>query len=339
VSTKRQLSLTALAAATCFLGVMTIPPAARSSSPLKLKPCLHQKIPARCGTLMVPLNRARAGGRKIGINVVVIPAIQRPVAPDAFDSGTAIDFSFLGHMASASQHALNQLAERCSANSGCRKAFPHWRAQFSGLVRSWDAHPAQVAKNRIVTGADLGEAVREMLFDTNNASSVPLVVSRAAAGNYGPLNKWITLEGPPSPEWPMHWSIWCNEPFVGLDAHGPWHTDFDSDVTHLLSFFRSVCAGVPKRAEPASAWTLPHSRVPTLVLAGGADPQDPITNFPQLKEMFPNNRTIVVPYQGHWVARYGCLADVIGRFVARASATGLDTTCVGEIHPPPFAFR
>jgi pimeloyl-ACP methyl ester carboxylesterase len=179
-----------------------------------------------------------------------------------------------------------------------------------------------------------------MLGNTDNASNIPLVVSRAAAGDYGPLNKWITLEGPPSPQWPMYWSIWCNEPFVGLDAHGPWHTDFDSDVsTRLISFFRSVCAGVPKQVEPASEWTLLRSRVPVLVLAGGADPQDPITSFPQLKEMFPNSRTIVAPHQGHWVAPYGCLPDLIGSFVARGSATGLDAHCVGEIHPPAFALR
>jgi len=75
------------------------------------------------------------------------------------------------------------------------------------------------------------------------------------------------------------------------------------------------------------------------VLAGGADPQDPITNFPNLKQAFPNSRTIVVPNQGHWVARYGCLADLVGRFVERGTAAKLDPSCVRTIRPPAFALQ
>ena len=41
-------------------------------------------------------------------------------------------------------------------------------------------------------------------------------------------------------------SIWCNEPWAGLDAKGPWGTDFDSYTT---AQHRGVPAGVQLRPE------------------------------------------------------------------------------------------
>ena len=38
------------------------------------EPCVVQGIDARCGTFMVPENRAEPNGRRIGLHVVVVPA-------------------------------------------------------------------------------------------------------------------------------------------------------------------------------------------------------------------------------------------------------------------------
>ena len=54
-------------------------------------------------------------------------------------------------------------------------------------------------------------------------------------------------------------SIWCNEPWVGLDATGPWGTEFDSYTTAKIAAFRQQCSSVPKRAEPRALWRLPAS--------------------------------------------------------------------------------
>jgi hypothetical protein len=50
---------------------------------LTLKPCTVQGVPARCGTFVVPENRLKPNGRTIGLRVVVLPALLRPVANDA----------------------------------------------------------------------------------------------------------------------------------------------------------------------------------------------------------------------------------------------------------------
>lgn len=439
--------------------------AAPQAPALTLKPCVVQTVAARCGTMTVAENRAKPGGRKIGLHVVVIPSRLKPARRDAFtflaggpgsaatdaaytvvsqwsgiherhdillvdqrgtgesnlltcpnpttqvttkaqlrayvhsciasvpgdvaqygtraamddlnavraalgypqldvyggsygataaqvylkrhptsvrtvvlDGATAIDVSFYGRFAVNAQHALAQVAKRCAADTACTMAFPGWRAKLTRLIHAWDEHPAHTKKNETTTGAGLAGVIQNMLHDANSAASIPLVVDRAAKGDYGPLNRQIASAGTSTTDRElMYWSIWCNEPWVGLDAKGPWHTDFDSYTTFSIAQHREICATIPKRAEPAAAWTLPHSNVPLLALAGGADPQDPITNLPTLKQAFPNSRAIVVPYYGHTVGQYGCLHDVISYFVDRGSVKGLDTSCVGSILPPPLA--
>ena len=54
------------------------------ASRLGLDPCDVYGVTARCGSLRVPENRAEPEGRKISLNVVVIPAKERPARPDAF---------------------------------------------------------------------------------------------------------------------------------------------------------------------------------------------------------------------------------------------------------------
>jgi hypothetical protein len=175
------------------------------------------------------------------------------------DGGTRIDVPFYGRFAANAQHALDQVAKRCAADTACSKAFPNWRAEFSRLVRAWNARPVHNRKNETTTGTGLAGVVQNMLLDASSAASIPLLVSRAARGDYGPLNLHISNSGPQLQL--MFWSIWCNEPWVGLGARGPWHTDFDGYAAVSVADHRRTCGFLPKRAEPASAWTLPRSRV------------------------------------------------------------------------------
>lgn len=249
------------------------------------------------------------------------------------DSGTFIDRPFYAGFARNAQRALAQVAARCAAQKTCARTFPHWTQTFARLVRDWNRHPVHG-----MTGDDLAGVVQTMLLSVDTAASIPLVVTRAAAGNFAPLD----LQTRPGvhDDQMMFWSIWCNEPWVGLDVHGPWHTIFDGYTTHTIAQYRHVCASVPKRAEPAAAWQLPsRSEVPMLVLAGGADPQDPIGDVAGLRTRFPNARAIVVPGYGHAVGQFGCLGGLVSDFIDKASAAGLPTKCVRAIVPPSFALR
>ena len=398
------------------------------------EPCVVQGIDARCGTFVVPENRAKPNGRTIGLHVVVLPAFSKPARKDAVtylaggpgeaateeaadlsqqlsalnvyrdillvdqrgtgrsspDGGdvtqygtrmamddldavraalgyrqldvigssygataaqiylklhpssvrtlilsgaTAIDVPFFDRYAVNAQRALDQLANLCASDPDCRKAFPGWERQFGELVKAWNADPEHG-----MTGDELASIVHVMLLDGTKAVSIPLVVSSAAKGDYGPLEDAdsgdldvdLNLMGS---------SIWCNEPWTGLDATGPWGTDFDSYTTARIAAFRKACSSVPKRAEPRSLWTLPASSpVPVLALVGGADPQDPVANLSDLKQHFPDSRTMIFPHVGHSFGIGGCLYPILADFVDRGTTKGLDTTrCDGAVVVPPFS--
>jgi pimeloyl-ACP methyl ester carboxylesterase len=392
-----------------------------------------QGVNARCGTFLVPENRANPEGRTIGLNVVVVPAFLKPARNDAvtylaggpgsaateeaFAQGwqssglrsdrdllfvdqrgtggsnpgggdvthygtrmamddleavraalgyrqldvigssygataaqvyatlhpasirtliltgaTAIDVPVFDRWAVNAQRALDQLAARCSSDPDCRTAFPGWERRFGDLVTAWNAQPTNGT-----TGDELAGIVQRMLRDVNKAVSIPLLVSRAAEGDYAPLED----QGSGDLDVDlglMASSIWCNEPWTGLDATGPWGTDFDSYTTAKLAEFREACSSVPKRDEPRSLWTLPtSSRVPVLALTGGADPQDPPANLSDLERHFPDSRTVVFPHTGHEFYVGGCVDEILVDFVERGTTKGVDTTqCDGAVVVPPF---
>jgi pimeloyl-ACP methyl ester carboxylesterase len=69
--------------------VVAVPAASGRGPALTLKPCVVrgigvvQGIHARCGTFVVPENRAKPNGRRIRLRVVVLPGRSKPVAKDA----------------------------------------------------------------------------------------------------------------------------------------------------------------------------------------------------------------------------------------------------------------
>ena len=245
---------------------------------------------------------------------------------------TAIDVPIFDRWAVNAQHALDQLAELCAADPACRKAFPGWERQFGELVKAWNAHPVNG-----MTGDELASIVHVMLLDLEKAVSIPLVVSRAADGDHGPLERAgsgdlaVLLDL-------MSASIWCNEPWTGLGARGPWGTHFDSYTTAKIAANRQACSSIPKRAEPRSLWRLPTSSpVPVLALVGGADPQDPVANLADLKRHFPDSRTVIFPHIGHQFGIGGCVLQIMADFIERGTTKGVDTTrCDGAVAVPPF---
>ncbi len=246
-------------------------------------------------------------------------------------AGTAVDVPFFGRYAVNAQRALDQLAELCASQPDCRKAFPNWERQFGELVKAWNAHPVHG-----MTGDKFASVVHAMLLNLDKAISIPLVVSRAAAGDYAPLEH--AGSGDLNPTLGLMSSIWCNEPWTALDATGPWGTEFDSYTTAKIAAFRHQCNSVPTRAEPPSLWMLPASSpVPVLALVGGADPQDPVTNLSNLKQHFPDSRTVVFPHIGHDFSIGGCVDEMMEEFVDRGTTKGVDTTlCNGAVVVPPF---
>ncbi len=272
-------------------------------------------------------------GSSYGATAAQVYATLHPASVHALvlAAGTAIDVPFYSRYAVNAQRALDQLAKLCASQPDCRTTFPNWEQQFGELVKAWDQHPVHG-----MTGDELASVVHVMLLDVDEAVSIPLVVSSAAAGDFAPLDHHGS--GDLDPSLGLMASIWCNEPWTGLDAAGPWGTEFDSYTSAQIAAFRRRSRSVPRRAEPRSLWTLPTSSpIPVLALVGGADPQDPLKNLSDLKRHFPDSRVVVFPHIGHEFNIGGCVDEMMSDLVEHGTTSGLYTTrCDGAVVVPPF---
>jgi len=261
----------------------------------------------------------------------------RSVRTMILDSGTFLDIPFFSRYAENGERALDQITKRCSAQPSCAGTFPHWRDDLDALIEKWNAAPVLLPTSDTMTGDGLAGVVQQMTLVSAAAAYIPLVVSRAAIGDYGPLSHYVGANELTRSM--MYWSIMCNEPWVGLDSTGPWHSYLDGVTTDQLAVSRAVCGYLPVRAEAPSDWRRPQSNVPLLALVGGADPQDPIGNLPGVRQAFPNSRVVIAPGQGHAVGQLGCLGELVGRFVDRGATRGLDTSCAARTPLTPLATR
>jgi len=93
---------------------------------------------------------------------------------------------------------------------------------------------------------------------------------------------------------------------------------------------------MPKAGQPEWAKPRVRSEVPVLLVVGGNDPQDPLSNVRDARRELPASRTIVVPNAGHGALQLGCTARLTQQFIERGTAEGLDTRCLARYTPPPF---
>jgi pimeloyl-ACP methyl ester carboxylesterase len=232
------------------------------------------------------------------------------------------------------ERALQLQIERCHAQPACRRAYPDTRAE---LARVLAGRPRRESDG-------LATAIAVLLRSPDDAARVPLVVHSAAAGDVRPLSReyddHLGGELDERSRLAMFWMILCHEPWARFDVAGTARASGASFLARAsvarAGLFRRACAAVPGGAgpkAPAGPWS---SHVPVLLLAGGADPQDPPPNLRGWRGTFPNGRLISVPGLAHGVVAYGCLRLVVARFVAAGTTRGLDAGCARRVPLPPF---
>jgi pimeloyl-ACP methyl ester carboxylesterase len=137
-----------------------------------------QGIDARCGTVVVPENRAKPSSRTIGLRVVVLPASSKPAREDA------VAYLAGGPGSAATEEAIDQ---------------------------GWDSSALRLDHDLLlVDQRGTGSSNR------HGGDVTPLLVSRAAEGDYAPLER--AGSGDLNVTLGLMSSIWCNEPWAGLDA-------------------------------------------------------------------------------------------------------------------------
>jgi pimeloyl-ACP methyl ester carboxylesterase len=248
--------------------------------------------------------------------------------------------------ARSAERALRIQLARCTAYATCRRLYPRTRAELSAVLARPPHRIRMPYGTSIVLDPDAVSITINLLSRTpDGVARIPFVVHAAARGNDVPLAEeyadHVGRQLGALSRLAMFWVIQCSEPWARYDVAATARAGAGSYFEHAAlgraRLFRRACAGVPKGLVPADSGIAPHTRVPVLLLAGGADPQDPPENLGGWRRAFPNGRLVVAQGIGHGAIEHGCLRLVTAEFVARGTARGLDLACVRRLPLPPFA--
>jgi pimeloyl-ACP methyl ester carboxylesterase len=137
----------------------------------------------------------------------------------------------------------------------------------------------------------------------------------------------------------MSFSVVCAEdvPFITEDeikqsTAGTFYGDY------RIRTATKACEQWPRGKVPSSFNDPVKSNVPVLMISGDLDPVAPPSAAAGALRFLPNGRQITIPNTGHYF-RFECVDNLYAEFIRKASAKGLDDSCVKGIDKPPFVTK
>jgi len=252
----------------------------------------------------------------------------------------------MGLPAADAQTALEDLFADCAKQTACNQAYPHLATQWQKLLASMPAtvsmtHPRLGTPFKFTMTRDmlLGQ-IQRTLYAPTSVAALPYAISQALQGNYQPLvtlSGTVSLPGPASINYGMHFAVWCTEAYAR-----PLAAPKDEFEKTMMQLYERTCKNWPRGEVPAGFFTIPAAPSPVLLLSGGIDPVTPIRHGAAVaKALGPNARHVTIQNAGHGLLSQGCVRDVVYRFLSAkedAEALKTDTSCVRQI-PRPLAWQ
>ena len=251
------------------------------------------------------------------------------------------------YMGMDAARALDLLLADCADDPGCDAAYPDLGAALQtllntleeGPVRQTVAHPRTGRPTEVVVSrTSLASSVRAPLYSPDLAVVLPLAISRAAAGDYGPLSAMgVGFAGDASLYTGMFLSVVCSEDVPAITAADRAVAAAEPFFgTSLLDSFAALCGAWPRGSLPDGYDAPVASDRPVLLLSGLLDPVTPPRWADSVKRHLTNATHITVPGVGHGTMGAGCVPDLMAVFIEQGSAETLDVACVERIERPRF---
>jgi hypothetical protein len=250
--------------------------------------------------------------------------------------------------ARAIQHAIDRTLEDCALDEACGKDFPLLRAEFAAVLAKLDKGPINFETINPVTNKSQQltmsrdvfiNALRLLLYSTETARYVPLLIHRAAQDSFGPLATMAFTLGRALGDQiarGMHFSVTCAEdvPFITADdlareTAGTYLGDF------TVRTYQNACRLWPQGKVGASFARPVKSDTPVLMISGDLDPVSPKWIAEAASRHLPNSRHIVIREAAHTPITE-CIDSLMAEFIAKGSARDLNAACVDQIRRPPF---
>jgi pimeloyl-ACP methyl ester carboxylesterase len=236
--------------------------------------------------------------------------------------------------------ALSAILAACSDAPECRAAHPDLAATLEGIRATLGTHGTEIP----ITDPGTGEAhtlalsfdhviaaLHPLTYAPELRALVPVVIARAAAGDFGPLfgaASLITADLAEQMNAALHYSVTCAEDVPRITAGDVTATLAGSRTPSLLRKVIAVCDVWPRGRAPADATTPVTSEAPVLLLSGALDPVTPPANAEEVGKTLPNSRRIVARGHGHIVSPHSCGPRLIAAFIDRAGFDTLPASCI-----------
>ncbi len=276
------------------------------------------------------------------------PSLVRSVV---LEGAAPLDFKLPLPFAKGAQLALDRLIEDCGADETCRKAFPKLRAEFAAVLAKLDKGPVSFEMTNPVTKkletirmsrGVFGERLRLLLYSPDLASLVPFLIHEAYKNNFTPfaqLAHFMTRLIGDQVGMGMYFSVTCPEDALLVTEQEIARETANTFIgDYRVRKHVKACEQWPRGKVPSGFTGPVKSDVPVLIISGAVDPATPPHYGEAAARHLANGRQIVVPNTPH---SYGgrCINSLIEEFISKASARGLDASCVNQIRRPPFAME
>lgn len=250
--------------------------------------------------------------------------------------------------------ALEGVLAACETDAACHDAYPSLRRDterafdrlragpvpVTAVERAEDGDP--VTEETAITYGEFAESVRYALYTAGRARALPMLLTRAGAGDYGPTIEAAVanrrnLDG--GIYTGMYLSVTCAEdlPFI-TDEEARAVTSGTRLGTYRVDQQRDACAEWPRGERLPSSTTKPVE-TPALLEVGAYDPATPLAEAGRALPLLPNGRLLEVPHGGHGLGGVGvdaCLTGIERQFIEQGTSRDIDTSCIATARREPF---
>ena len=253
------------------------------------------------------------------------------------------------HFAKGAQAALDKLIRDCAEEEGCHAAFPNLQADFAKALAKLDNGPATFVipnpKSREGQSVKMSrgvfaEQLKNLLYNLPSASLVPLLIHRAAQGDWTSFGRVVagtSINALHTPAMGTYLAVTCSEsvPFINenemaRETAGTFMGDYRVRV------HRQACREWPRGEIPALFFEPVNSPVPVLMLSGELDGATPAQLGTDASRSLSNSRQILLRNTAHGYTS-DCVKGTIAQFIAKGTAQALDVACADKLRRPPFA--
>jgi pimeloyl-ACP methyl ester carboxylesterase len=287
-------------------------------------------------------------GGSYGTRVALVYLRRHPerVRSVVIDGVAPVNMQLPLYFARDGERALELLFEACAEDTGCAGAFPELESRTRSLLVELERRPHRIELTHPATGAVeeldvdaemVAGIVRNALYSSEIGALLPLLLSRAARGEFAGLAAIASAGGDGGISAGLMLSVLCTEDVAGIDPEQAREVAEGSFLGVLpVERLKDACALWPKGELPEGYHDPVRSERPVLVLSGELDPVTPPSWGEAAAATLANARHVVVPGTAHGTSTRGCVPEQIADFLEAGGAAGLDFGCVEELRRPAF---